>query len=466
MRTLAKLAIAAALPLVGAAGCKDFLTGDKVGNNPNTPTSVNRDLLFTGVQAQQFVLQEGQAARIANMWVNAMAGTDRQFLTSDDYDITEDEFTTEWALIYPGGGLLDIRKIIDEAEEVGATAYAGVAKVWEAITLGTATSLWGDIPFSAAFDPSAPATLDDQASVYAAIQSILDDAISDLQTGTGGPGGVDLVYGGNTAKWIAAAYTLKARYYMHTVKVDPSAAANALAATMNGIADPANDFLMRHTAAAGEENGWYQFAWRERTGYISAGKTLVDLMISRGDPRLTDYFAPNDSGIIKGSPQATACADCSNLAPFGRGSAAFDQPLVTADENDLLQAEAAYRTGAEPLARTALNRVKARYGLPLVPNTLTGGALLEEIYEEAYVSLFQNIEEWNWYKRSCYPNLAPSSGTYIPRRVYYSVDERNANPNIPAPDTPGNDKTENPVDPGLAVTPYNGAACLGQANTP
>jgi hypothetical protein len=120
----------------------------------------------------------------------------------------------------------------------------------------------------------------------------------------------------------------------------------------------------------------------------------------------------------------------------------------------------------EPLARTALNRVKARYGLPLVPGTLTGGALLQAIYEEAYVSLFQNIEEWNWYKRSCYPNISPSSGTYIPRRVYYSVDERNANPNIPAPDTPGNTKTENPVDPGLAVTPYNGAACLGQANTP
>ncbi len=458
MRTLRKLAIVAALPLLGVAGCKDFLTGDKVGNNPNTPTAVNRDLLFIGFQAQQFVLQTGQVARLANMWVNALAGTDRQFLSSDAYDIAEDELTTEWNFIYTGGGLLDIHKIIADAEAAGASVYAGVAKVWEALTLGTATSIWGDIPYTTAFDPSQPATLDDQASIYATIQSLLDDAISDLQAGTGSPGSVDLVYGGDAAKWIAAAYTLKARYYMHNVKVDPNAAANALAATANGIMDPANNFTTFQSSKAGEENGWFQFMWRERTGYVSAGKTLVDLMVARNDPRLTDYFEPNDNGVIKGSTPATGCPDCSNLAAFGRGAASFRQPLITASENLLLRAEAAYYLGQTAVALQALHDYQTINGLPTT--SPAGTALLQEIYTEEYISLFQNIEIWNLYKRSCFPNIAPASGTYIPRRIYYSVDERNANPNIPAPDTPGNDKTENPNDPALAVSPIGGA-CLG-----
>jgi hypothetical protein len=58
---------------------------------------------------------------------------------------------------------------------------------------------------------------------------------------------------------------------------------------------------------------------------------------------------------------------------------------------------------------------------------------LDEILTERYLSLFLQIEIWNDYKRNCFPKLQTYQGQPIPGRLFYSDDERNANPNIPAP---------------------------------
>ena len=47
--------------------------------------------------------------------------------------------------------------------------------------------------------------------------------------------------------------------------------------------------------------------------------------------------------------------------------------------------------------------------------------------------MFQNIEAWNDYKRTCIPRLDPSGNrTAIPGRLYYGQAEANANPNVPS----------------------------------
>ncbi|MBO9684391.1 MAG: SusD/RagB family nutrient-binding outer membrane lipoprotein, partial [Flavisolibacter sp.] len=56
-----------------------------------------------------------------------------------------------------------------------------------------------------------------QDSIYKKINDLIDGAISDLQKGSGSivPRNDDVIFKGNTAKWIAAAWTLKARYALH-----------------------------------------------------------------------------------------------------------------------------------------------------------------------------------------------------------------------------------------------------------
>src|SRR5256886_16050115 len=94
--------------------------------------------------------------------------------------------------------------------------------------IGTAADLWGDVPYSEAIDPVNHPTphYDTQVSIYAALQTVLDDAIKALRdSATGnGPGSNDLVYGGNRTKWRQLAHLLKARYYLHVAEANGAAA--------------------------------------------------------------------------------------------------------------------------------------------------------------------------------------------------------------------------------------------------
>lgn len=433
MNRLYKAALGAALPALLAAGCGDFLTGPKLGDaDPNRPTSANREQLLMAVQASQIVQQTGAIARIAAMWTQQMAGTDRQYITLGNYDITEDDFTGQFSRVYTGGGLLDMRRAAAEAEEEGDRVFAGVMKVWEALTIGTAASIWGAIPYSEAVGEVEQPKLDSQADVYAAVQTLLDQAIADLNSGQGsGPGAADLIYGGDAAKWAEAAYTLKARFYLHLAESDAANYGRAATAAQNGISTPDNDFLTYQSAKPGEENVWYQFMYRARDSYIRPGAFLVDLLAARNDPRLDDYFSRNAEGDYVGADPGQTVSASHSLLSATRGSPEFQQPLITWAENELILAEAAFESSDEPTAQFHLNEVRTEVGLANV--SLSGAALFEEIMTEKYISLFQNIEVWNDYKRTCLPAITPVDGGPVPGRLLYGTAERNANSNIPAP---------------------------------
>lgn len=450
--------IAGALGLtVLVAGCSDFLTGDELTTDPNRPQDATIDQLFTAVQVNQFIQFTGALSRLTSMWTQQMAGTDRQYIQQALYDITEDDFSDEWDDFYGGGGLRDLRSIQEQATEANDLVYRGVAQVWEGLAIGMAASIWGDIPYSEAVAGVDQPALDPQLQVYDSVQAVLDRAIADLTTAQGaGPGPADFVYGGDPQRWLQLAHTLKARFYLHTAETTPANYALALAEAQLGIADSTGDFKTVHSDAATEANIWHQF-FRDRDSYMRAGKSLVDTMNARSDPRRANYFGANQSGAFVGADQGEPQTATHSLPSALRLNPAFRQPLVTWAENQLILAEAAAQTGDEALARTALNAVRAGAGLGSI--SPSGAQLIHAIMIEKWITLFQNIEAYNDYKRTCVPNLAPAGdATEIPGRPFYAFSERNTNPNIPAPES---QTARNPNDPPNATTP-TGQQCLGQ----
>ena len=439
MRGMLRVALVAGLLAVGMAGCNDFLEPDDAVNDPNDPTEASRDQLFVGVQAGQFTTQEGGLALLVCLWMQQCQGVGGRFVQQrSQYTFTEIDYRADFSQIYIGGGLVDLRAIQQSAEADGDRIYAGIAKVWEAFTIGTAADIWGDIPYREAASDVATPALDPQLQVYDDIQALLDEAIADLASGAGpGPGPVDLIYDGDTTKWREAAYTLKARYYLHTVEVrGPGEYANAIATATNGISDPANNFTTFHTSATFERNIWNQFNVSSGFGDDAvAGKTLVDLMVAQNDPRLPEYFSEASAGgyvgvDISGTPPSEGNP---SLLEGTRNAPDFRQPLITWAENQLILAEANFVLNGSPAAQPYLDAVRSRFGLPSVPATL------ESIMEEKYIALFQNLEVWNDYKRTCLPALTPYEtevfAHQIPGRLFYGETERNANPNVPDTET-------------------------------
>ena len=433
MRNSTKLLFAGFVLATFTTGCGDFLNGPKLTDDPNKQqTTRTPDQWFIPIQANTWFLNEGQIARTAAVWHQQMAGVQRQFSSLDIYSVGEGDLETEWASFYTGGGIIDDRKLQSQLTALGDRRYLGIAKIYEAWLIGMAADIWGDVPYSEAVQDIATPKLDKQMDVYAAVETLLASALTDLSSGVGnGPGAADLVYAGNRQKWIDFAHTLRARYYLHQAEVDPANYARALAEAQLGI-KTGNDYTSYHSDLPAESNQWYQFQVNDRSGYMLAGEALVDTLKNRGDPRLAQYYGTNGSGQFVGSkPGENNDATASDLSDT-RLDPAFRQPLVTWRENQLIIAEAAYQTGDQVTALTALNAVRSDAGL--TPVALSGAALLAEIMTQKWIEDFQKVETFQDYNRTCLPRLTPAPGaTAIPGRYLYPSNERNSNPNIPAP---------------------------------
>ncbi|HEV2148742.1 MAG TPA: SusD/RagB family nutrient-binding outer membrane lipoprotein [Longimicrobiaceae bacterium] len=449
MHRSAKLAGVLALSL-GVVGCTDFLTGPGLTENPNNPTTASASQLFVGIQANQFVQQEGQLARTSAYYTQQLSGTNNQQADyGSAYTMGESEFNGWFANVYGGGGLLDMRRVQAMAREAGDQKLEGIVKVWEAFTIGMAAAGWGDIPYREALDPNNPTpNLDPQQQVYADVQKVLDEAIALLGGPSTMPANVDLVYGGNAGRWRRAAYTLKARFHMHTAeRLGRPAYEAALAAAQQGINEaptsvadavhgraPGN-FRTLHDNELTKANIWAQFLGARQD--LTANRVLIDMLKGRaGDPRLAGYFDPAGDGQYRGADQfgRTNSQPMSTVDKETRLQFTFRQPLVTWAETQLIMAEAKFRLGDPVGALQNVNNVRTALGMP----ALAGPITFEQVAEEKYIAMFQNIEVWNDWKRTCYPKLTPggpnfTSASMIPARWVYGLTERQNNPNIPLP---------------------------------
>ena len=435
------------------------LEGDKLSTSPNLPISATIDQSFVSLQGIGFATLTSDLAMFSNLVMQQLTGNGRQWVSYDQYNQPEDFFTV--GNFYVAGGLIDIRRAQAAARAANRRSYLGILQIWEALTIGVAADTYGDIGYSMALQDT-PATLDPQQQVYSSLQSLLDTAITNLAAGGVGPGNRDLVYGGDVTKWTALARTLKARLHLHTAERIPGAYALALAQARLGIASAANDFSSYQSTTVGEQNRWYEFKVG-RSDDVAAGRTLVELMRARNDPRLARWIDVNSTGEIRGqfpytTPRLGEEPDPSWLTDAIAGQDAR-MPIATWAETRLIEAEAAYRTNDESGARIALNAVRAVVPLPAIGGGVTGPALLTAIMEEKYVATFRTLESWNDYKRTCYPNIIPTAGkTNVVARLPYGSAERSTNPNVPVL---GAQPLRNWNDP-VTTTSTDGAACRGQ----
>jgi len=443
------LLVASAVAVVG--GCNNFLTGGETSTDPNRQIAATNDQYFVSTQENLWAYWGSDPARLTGILAHQFNGVANQYGALQK-SYTHDPTTTNGthAALYTGGGLVDIKKLQAGARQVGDSLYLGIAQVMEGALMGTGADIFGDLVYKQALQGVANPTLDDQLFVYDSVQQVLSAGIANINlnaAGSAGPGGADLVYGGDTDLWTAFAHTLKARFYMHTAEVRPGAYAQALAEAQQGISSDAGNYVGAFTSTGSETNFYFQFHGPAgRGGDLAIGNTLDTILVRRNDPRETEYFAAS------GNPRWLSDE---------RGADDFQQPYVTYDENTLIWAEAAYRTGDQVTALAKLNEERANHGL--APEVVAGQALLNEILIEKYIVDFQLGEEaWNDYKRTCTPNLVPTAaGLPIPGRLYYDATEANTDTNIPDPGV-GVNGLRNKNDPVNTVSDGTGAACLGQ----
>jgi hypothetical protein len=453
MKAYRKAGAVLALALL-AAGCSDFLTGFGLTENPNSPTGGTPTQQLIAMQAGMSTRLEGQLARCAGVFTQQLIGSNNQQLAyCTQYGITESDISGAMSGFYTGGGLVALRNI----QASGDPLLVGIAKIWEGLAFGTATSVWGDLPYSEALNLAIlTPRLDSQQSLYAAVQARLDEGIAALQSAPSGGScePADLIYcsaaatprATQIARWIRAAYTLKARFYLHLVERNGvSAYTAALAAAQQGINEaPATaadamhgrapgDFRMFHGSIQDfDANIWAEFLSQRQD--IVAGNSLVQIMKARFDTlRLAAYFDKNAAGAFIGSDRnnnsVPAGAAPSVINTTVRRAFTYRQPIVTWAENQLILAEATFKSVDSASAAPFVNTVRTAVGLPTL-----GAVTFSDVMIEKHIAMFQNIDVWSDYKRTCIPAVTPfGSATEVIGRIPYGSGERTANPNLPLP---------------------------------
>ncbi|RDV13474.1 SusD/RagB family nutrient-binding outer membrane lipoprotein [Pontibacter diazotrophicus] len=438
--------------------------------DPNNPTDAPANLILTGTQLSNVVVQEGIASLLVSIWSGYATGHDRQWRDYANYNITSGNFDSEWNNVFRGT-VNNARITIDKAMMLNNRKMAGIAKIVMANSLATATQLWGDIPLEQAgqIQEYPNPMFESQADVYTKLLALLDEAIADLETGIGTVGAEDIHFGGDATKWIQTAYTLKARLLTDTEQY-----AAAYTAAENGISTYANSLYAPHGQIANiNQNQFYAFLTQTRPGDISAASAynvnLLDPASStyRGNAKTDEsarflfYYRPvgvNTSGVAEPNTSSTATA---------RGFFAMDArfPMVTYQENILTLAETALRSGmgveqaleylnsyrnflsaggyVDPTYQTT---AASKYEPYEAADFAAGGienqdgisqedALLREIIQERYVTFYGTHLGWNDERRTrgeVYEvGLSPNAGTELPWRFIYPQNELNSNSNAP-----------------------------------
>ena len=440
-----KKIICAVLVLMVSACSKQF---DEYGINPNAPETASAPLLLSGAEVSTFATYSGQLARISSILVQQTAGNQSQLQTIGQYVIGEGTITNEWSTIYTGA-LVNCRTLIDRYGE-GNPHYVGMAKVLMALNFGAATDMWGDVPFTEAlkaqqgnFQPR----YDKQEDVLKGIQTLLDEAIASLsQPKTANqflPGADDLIFGGNAAAWINAAYILKARYANRLSQVDPAGSATTALTNLSKVNADQPDMNAIFYNSAGNFNQWYDFL-SSRVDYIKMGKYFVDYLKATNDPRLPYFVAKDESGNFTGlTPEES---DVTGTSDPGPGIAAPDAPipLATQVEARFIEAEANLRLGKRAEAATAFNQAVAAsvqrvtgQAIPAsfrqaVANETAASLTLEKVIQQKYVGLFSQLEGYNDFRRTGLPQLKANQEAQqktIPVRLPTPQTERNYNKN-------------------------------------
>lgn len=452
------------LATIGLVSCSDYLD---INDNPNEPTTVPLSALMattsfnTGDNIQAI-------GNVTSYYVQYLASPNPSGATDIQEPVAYDD---AWFKLYHTLG--DISDMEKQAIELGASQYAGAAKLLKAIHMQLVVDEWGDAPYTEAlFAQTTTPAYDNDQDLYSTILQLIDEGIAELKKdeSTYVLDAQDFIYSekgdAQVDAWIKMGYALKARTLLHTSKTpgyDPNDVLDALAQGFTDNADNA-DIVYFDT----EFNPWASVARNQESlildGWIS--EQLVEAMDGTSfgvvDPRMGYMFGDTDDGTFVGVPNGAGRggADVSgerSVLERGTYYASDVSPIliITFAEQKFIEAEAAFDANDIPRAYQAyLDGIQAHMDMIGVASTdrdnyindaavsVGSGALtLDLIMKEKYIAMFLQPEAWNdarrynfQYKDMTIPaNLNPDLSGKFARRLVYPDSEKGRNVvNVPS----------------------------------
>ena len=342
---------------------------------------------------------------------------------------------------------------LDEGED----DLLGMAKVIMALDLGILTDLHGDIPYKEALTGlnNLQPKMDKQEDLYNEIFTLLDEGIACLENGGSYVGSSDILFNGDTDKWIGLAYALKARYKLHLYYRDRNVLGDVIKYANKAISCGFDGAELNVFDEDNNNNPWTAYFWSRL--YTGSSSTVANLMEEREDPRLEVYslnFFGWDLTADPGDEEAARLTQaCNAPAWLDCGSASIH--VFSKSELYFILAEAKARLGQDASGDLA-TAVEASFkdfeasdpGYTEFSASTAGDYIaalpvtLEEIMVQKYLAQTRDeqIEAYNDIRRCkalgeefiklTNPKNTNSNGNAWPLRLPYGNSDVLANPNV------------------------------------
>lgn len=429
---------------------------EEINISPATPADVSAQTIIPAAQAGLAWVIGGELTRISGLFTQQFEGINAQ--QADNYRYLWRSADGDGIFFRMYNYTLEpFVTIVEKAQEENSNHTVAMAQIMIAHGIGSLTDCFGDVPYTNAFgaaDGILQPEYDSQESVYESVQELLDNSISllDGPAGNGASlGSEDLIFGGDTDAWIAAAYALKAKYHLRLSKRQGATAyANAETALANAISSSAGDLQMSFGTSPNEANPAYQFS-QDRGGNIIIGPYFHDLLNSLNDPRrsavlIADSEDPSGFGTDFNSGTFYTNIDAPVVMTSYAEMKFIEAEIELMSNDDVVAAERALSEAIEASIVKLTGSSDADY---IQANSQLSGladnnARLEQIITQKYIAMYSNgIEPWTDFRRTGYPTLTPvenGSNSFnlngeIPRRLSYPDTEIRLNAvNVPIVD--------------------------------
>lgn len=436
--------------LIGlTTACEDF---EGWNTDPKRPSDVSGAYLFTSAQ-------QTLAYRLTSPNVNssifkffAQHWTATTYPDEANYDlVNRDVGGNFWSDLYRNvlADLAKSKEIISDDETIEATPKANqlaIADLMMVFTWHVLVDVYGDIPYSEALQGNenlVPAYDDDEA-IYMDLFNRIDAAIATLSAGGSSFGGADLIYNGDTEKWVKFANSLKLRMAVRISDVNQSTASiKATEAFDGGVFESAADnaaFPFESTPP-NTNAMWVDLVQSGRFDFI-VSNTFVDVIVPLDDPRIPVFMQDNVMPYV-GGPYG----DNNSYANYTHIGEVFYEAdleglLMSYSEVEFLLAEASARnlisSDAEDHYNMAITASLEYWGVGGQASSYLGqsnvaydaGNWKKSIGVQKWISLFtRGFEAWASWKLLDYPamNTAAISALPVPRRYIYPNSEPNVN---------------------------------------
>lgn len=280
-------------------GCKDF---EDLNTDPTTSTVANAKSLISTVQTRYSGDRETQWRSLAayHMSIIQMVSDGWTVSHGQTYKLDPSYMEFMWKASYRD--INDLILAIQQAElNPEQINYVAVARIFKVLIFSQLTDTYGDLPYFEAGAQSEKDNLhpayDNQEDIYNDFFKELKEAAAQLDENMSLEG--DLIYGGNTDKWRKFANSLRLRFAMRLVNVNPTKAAEeANSALQDGVMVSVDDnAIVTHgeynvsTSGAVEirGNGFSQV--QNFSEEIIVGcETYISYMRDNSDPRFMMMF--------------------------------------------------------------------------------------------------------------------------------------------------------------------------------